>query len=270
MDMKDDTVDPDTYYHDHWVAVEPARMSRYEAMFQWRDGHAALIAPAEIGAGQVVVDFGCGPGGLSIELARRVGPTGRVLALDINPSFLERTRALAAAEGVADRIDTRLLDGDAVPLEAGSVDRVVCKNVLEYVPDPAKTVAEFRRVLRPGGIAHVSDSDWGAVIVEPDGGFERIMSAAAIAFRTPRIGRRLYSLFRDAGLDEVRVQMLASPDTVGALLPVLQNMAGYARTSGQLAEAEIDAFLREVEAAVERGRYLAVLPQFLVTGRAPS
>ncbi len=268
--MNDDPVDLDSYFHDHWVHVEPARMSRYEAMFQWRDGHAPLIAPAEVGAGQVVVDFGCGPGGLSMELARRVGPAGRVLAMDINPAFLERTHALAASEGLAERVETRLLEGDAIPLEDASADRVVCKNVLEYVPDPARTVAEFRRVLRPGGIAHVSDSDWGAVILEPDAGFERIMAAASIAFRTPRIGRRLYGLFREAGLEDVAVQVLASPDTVGALRPVLQNMAGYARTSGELADADIDAFLGEVERAVAEQRYLALLPQFLVTGRAPS
>lgn len=269
--MNDQPVDRETYYHDHWLHVEPERMGRYEAMFQWRDGHAALIAPAEVGAGQVVIDFGCGPGGLSVELARRVGPEGRVLAMDINPAFLERTRTLAATEGLADRVETRLLEGDAIPLADASADRVVCKNVLEYVADPARTVAEFRRVLRPGGIAHVSDSDWGAVIVEPDAaGFARIMAAAAIAFRTPHIGRRLYGLFREAGLDDVLVQMVASPDTVGALRPVLRNMAGYARTSAQLADADIDAFLDAVDRAVEQQRYLAVLPQFLVTGRAPN
>ncbi|MEQ8860590.1 MAG: methyltransferase domain-containing protein [Pseudomonadales bacterium] len=269
--MTDQSPDTGSYYRDHWVHVEPERMSRYEAMFQWRDGHAALIAPADVRAGQVVVDYGCGPGGLSAELARRVGPGGRVLALDINPEFLDRTRALVRREGLDERVETHLLDGETIPLADASVDRVICKNVLEYVPDPARTVAEFRRLLRPGGIAHVSDSDWGAVIVEPLGAqFEVVMAAAAIAFRTPQIGRRLYGLFGQAGLDDVRVQMLASPDTEGALRPVLSNMAGYARTSGRLAEAEIAGFLAGVDAALEAGTYLAVLPQFLVTGRAPA
>jgi hypothetical protein len=122
-------------------------------------------------------------------------------------------------------------------------------------------------VLRPGGIAHVSDSDWGAVIFEPAADrFARIMSAANVAFRTPLIGRRLYGLFRRAGFDEVRVQVLASPDTSGALRPVLTNMAAYARLSGRLDEAEIAGFLEDIDRALEGGTYFALLPQFLVTG----
>lgn len=256
-----------SYYRDHWVEVEAERMARYEAMFQWRDGHEALIAPAGIGPGQVVVDYGCGPGGLALELARRVGERGRVIGLDINPDFLTRTRALAAAQGLDERIDTLALAGERIPLEDSSADRIVCKNVLEYVPDPERTIAEFHRVLRPGGLAHASDSDWGAVIFEPGGElFARIMGAAGIAFRTPLIGRRLYGFFRRAGFEEVRVQVLASADTTGALEGVLKNMASYARTSGRLDEREIDAFVAAVDDSLANGTYFAVLPQFLVTG----
>ena len=260
----------ETYYADHWLEVEPERMGAYERMFEWREGLEPLIAPAQIGPGQVVVDFGCGPGHLAIELARRVGPEGRIIALDVNREFLERTRARAEREGLADRVSTELHEKDRLPLPDGAVDRVVCKNVLEYVPDPATTVAEFRRVLRPGGIAHVSDSDWGALILEPLGPerVERIMSAAAVAFRTPRIGRSLYGLFRAARLQDVSVQVLTSADTLGRMRPVISNLATYARASGRADESELEAFLGDVERAVEEQTYLAILPQFLVTGHA--
>jgi ubiquinone/menaquinone biosynthesis C-methylase UbiE len=258
-----------SYYRDHWVNVEPERMTRYEAMFQWRDGHEPIIAPAQIGEGQVVADFGCGPGGLALELARRVGETGKVIALDINPDFLEITRTLAERENLSGRVSTRILEGNHLPIDSGTLDRVVCKNVLEYVPDPGGTIREFHRTLAPGGIAHVSDSDWGAVILEPLGeAFGRIMAAANIAFRTPLIGRNLYGLFRAAGFEDVRVQVLATPDTSGALRSVLLNMAMYARVSGKLEDAQIDAFVDAVDLALEEKSYFAVLPQFLVTGRA--
>ncbi len=260
--------DLDTYYRDHWLHVEAERMTRYESMFQWRDGLEALIAPADIGAGQTVADYGCGPGGLTLELARRVGAAGQVVALDINADFLDRTRTLAAEAGVADRVDARLIRDNRIPADDGAFDRLVCKNVLEYVPDPAATIAEFHRVLKPGALAHVTDSDWAGAFLEPLGDrFARLMDAAAIAFRTPLVARQAYGLFRQAGFREVEVRILASADTRGNMAPVWRNMAGYARTSGQLAEAEIEAFLGALDEAIEAQRYLAVLPQFLITGR---
>ena len=263
------SADLESYYQEHWVEVEPERMARYEAMFQWRDNQEALIAPAEIGEGHIVADYGCGPGGLAMELARRVGSSGKVLALDINREFLERTRERAEQEGLAERIDTQLVEDDRIPTGDKSVDRVICKNVLEYVPDPQVVINEFYRVLRPGGIAHVSDSDWGTIVLEPLGErFARIMSAASVAFRTPLIGRNLYGMFRRAGFKDVRVQVLAGADTTGGMRPVLRNMASYARVSGQLEESELEAFLDDVDRAVDKQTYLALLPQFLVTGNA--
>jgi ubiquinone/menaquinone biosynthesis C-methylase UbiE len=257
-----------SYYRDHWVDIEPERMSRYEAMFVWRDVQEPLIAPADVASGQTVVDYGCGPGGLAIELARRVGSGGKVVGLDINAEFLRKTREVCGAAGLGERIDTVLLEDERIPLADQSVDRVLCKNVLEYVPDPDKTIGEFFRILKPGGIAHVSDSDWGAVMFEPARDrFARIMSAATVAFRTPLIGRSLYGMFRRAGFGDVGVQILAGADTTGTLRSVLQNMAGYAGQSGRLDDGEIEEFLREVDAAMEAGTYFAVLPQFLVTGR---
>src|SRR5512145_1529759 len=93
-----------TYYRDHWVTVEPERLDAYEEMFRWRPQLEPLLAPARLGPGLTVVDYGCGPGHLAVELARRVGPEGRVLALDLNAEFRQRTAERAAAEGLAERV----------------------------------------------------------------------------------------------------------------------------------------------------------------------
>src|SRR5689334_4632579 len=121
-------MNPETYYRDHWLEIDPERIEEYEEMFRWRPRMAPLLDPAEIGLGQRVVDFGCGPGMLTLELARRVGLEGHVHAVDVNPNFLERTRENAAREGLADRVSVHRASEDRLPLEDASVDRVICKN----------------------------------------------------------------------------------------------------------------------------------------------
>lgn len=261
-------VKPETYYRDHWLDVDPERIEGYEQMFRWRPEMAPLLAPAEIAEGHVVVDYGCGPGMLSLELARRVGASGHVHAVDINEPFLVRAAEHAEREGVRDRISFHRIEKDVLPLGDACVDRIVCKNVLEYVDEPVATLRDFRRVLRPEGRVHATDSDWGLLAVEPLGPerLARLFEAASIAYRTPLIGRALYGLMRAAGFDEVRVGVVASADTKGHAAPILLNMAKYARESGRLPAAEIESFVADLKQAIEDRTYLLVLPQFLVTG----
>lgn len=260
----------ETYYRDHWLDIDPERIEGYEEMFRWRPEMAALLAPAEIEPGQTVVDYGCGPGMLSIELARRVGKSGRIHGVDINALFVERAAKNASAEGLGDRIAFHRIEASELPLEDASVDRIICKNVLEYVDDISATFREFRRALKPGGRVHAIDSDWGMLVVEPIGAdrLAQVFAAASIAYKTPLVGRQLYGLMRAAGYQNVRVKMLAGPDTKGRAAPILFNMAKYARHSGRIDEASVAAFVDDVRAAIEAETYLLVLPQFLVTGIA--
>jgi arsenite methyltransferase len=261
---------PETYYRDHWVTIEPDRLDAYEQMFRWRPEMDALIAPAEVAAGQSVLDFGCGPGWLAIELARKVGPNGHVHALDVNQAFLERAAAHVAAEGLQGRVRFHHVTDERIPLADRTLDRVVTKNVLEYVADLRATLVEMRRVLKPGGRVHVVDSDWGMLAVEPLGAaaIGELFAAASVAYRTPLIGRMLYGAMRASGFSDVKIQILASADTRGHFSPIVFNMASYARASGRMAEAKIDRLLEALKRSLEDGTYLLVLPQFLVTATA--
>jgi SAM-dependent methyltransferase len=204
---------------------------------------------------------------LTLELARRVGPAGHVYAVDLNPDFLARTLQNAARESLAERISVHRSSDDRLPLDDACADLVICKNVLEYVDDAAATLTDFKRCLAPGGRVHAIDSDWGMLAVEPLGA-ERVAElffAARLAYRTPLIGRRLYGLMRAAGFDPVRVEVIAGVDTRGTLSPILFNMARYARISGKLDSAAIDALLADLKRSLADGSYLLVLPQFVVT-----
>ncbi len=263
-------MDPSRYFEEHWREIEPERMERYEAMFTWRPEHEALIAPARLEPGQKVVDFGSGPGHLAVELARRVREAGHVHGIDLNAEFVARSRQRAEQEGLADRLTFHHVTGTKLPLDDGSMDRVICKNVLEYVPDLDTTLRELRRVQPAGGLLHAIDSDWGFVVVEPwpPEVVTEFFTAAAHAFREPNIGRKLRAALLRAGYREVEIAVQPLVDTSGLTQVVLQNMASYIREFRSLPAARLDELMAQVGDAAGKSEYLFVLPQFLVTARA--
>jgi ubiquinone/menaquinone biosynthesis C-methylase UbiE len=257
-----------SYYKDHWLEIEPDRLDRYEAMFKWSPTAEMVLAPAGVAPGQTIADFGCGPGYAAVELAKQVGPDGHVHAFDINAEFVARTRARAESEGLSDRVTVHQLTDGTLPLADDTLDRLVTKNVMVYVDDPAASIAEFHRVVKPGGIAHMVDSDFGMNVIDPVPAAEwrALLDAAAHAFRTPTIGRQLYGLARGAGFADVQVAIVANPDTHGRALHFANNVAGYARDGDSgIAEADIQRVVDIATNALAEGRFFALNPQFMVT-----
>ncbi len=257
----------DPFYKDHWINIEKDRLDRYQRMFQWNPASSTLYEPADIGPGHVVGDFGSGPGHTAIEIARWVGARGHVHALDINTEFVSQTRENALAAGASDRVSAHQCDGSSLPLPDGSLDRLTTRNTLIYVDDAEHTIREFWRVLRTDGKVHAIEGDWPMMVVEPVPikAWTALVDAASLACRTPDIGRKLYGLMALAGFPDINVQIVTRPDTDGRLLPMIKNMAGYARGSGQMSEAGIDDILATIEQALSEGTYLALAPQFVVT-----
>lgn len=255
------------YYKDHWVNIEPERLERYEQMFQWGPAHEWMFEPARIEPGQTVADFGCGPGGVAVELARRVGSRGHVHALDINVEFIEATRKKAEAEGLSDRITAHLLTGTPLPLADDVLDCLIAKNVMVYVDDPAETFREFHRVVKPGGRVHAIDSDWATAFVEPVPleQWRVFLDAAMHAFHNPLMGRQMYGLARKAGFTSMEVRVSTNPDTSGRLGNMVKNLAGYARVSKKISEEDIQAVLKIVDDAITESTFFASNPQYLLT-----
>lgn len=253
----------------HWLDIEPERFDRYLQMFRWNPATAHYYDAADIRPGQTVVDFGCGPGYAAVEYARRVGPEGHVHAMDINQPFLDHARNMVAEEGLSSRITLHRLEGSNLPLEAASVDRVIARNTIIYVDNPQTTFTEFRRILKPGGLVHAIEGDWGMMMVEPvpEDDWQRLLRSARWAWPHPLIGRQLHGVARRAGFREISVQLLGAPDTDGRLAGMIANAIGYARTAGDLPESEISRIESMIEAARQDGTYLAIAPQFGVTAK---
>ena len=260
----------EAYYKQHWIDIEPERHAAYDQILGFHPAMEPLIRPLELKPGLRVLDVGSGPGHTTFELARRVAPGGKVTGVDINAEFVARSKARSREHAVS--IEFVQAAFPPLPFPDSSFDRVFCKNVLEYVDSAVDTVAEMARVAAPGAIVAATDSDWDMIALDigEDGRelSDRVLEAAkSIAIKEPRIGRRLRGIFIGAGLTEVRSEIVAGADVAGRSLPMLKaSFARYARDSGRVSAEDIARWVQMLETAIARGRFLFVLPQFVVRG----
>lgn len=110
-----------------------------------------MLDMAGVGPGNRVLDVAAGAGQQTFAAARRVGPSGYVLATDISANILEFAASAASAAGLAN-VETRMMDGESLDeLEADSFDAVISRVGLIYFPDQQKALTGMRRALKPGG-----------------------------------------------------------------------------------------------------------------------
>ena len=110
-----------------------------------------------------VLDMGCGPGTITAGLARRAGT---VVGVDTSAEMVESARRLAAESG-ADNASFKVGSACELPFGDRSFDVVYAHQLLQHLSDPVQALREARRVLRPGGLVAVRDSDYGTMVHAP-------------------------------------------------------------------------------------------------------
>jgi SAM-dependent methyltransferase len=119
-------------------------------------GCGAPIGLLELKPGETVLDLGSGAGIDAFLAAKEVGPSGRVVGVDMTPQMLDRARRNATTMG-HENVEFREGRLEALPVESATVDAVTSNCVINLVPDKAAVFAEVARVLKPGGRMVVAD-----------------------------------------------------------------------------------------------------------------
>ena len=106
--------------------------------------------------GERVLELGPGPGTFTVEAARRLGPEGRLVAVDIQPEMIAQVEKRVREAGLAN-VETQVSDAYHLPLDDESVDRAFLVTVLPEIPDRQRALAELRRVLKPDGVLSITE-----------------------------------------------------------------------------------------------------------------
>ena len=192
----------DRYTHGHHESVLRSH--------RWRtaENSAPHLLP-HLEAGQRVLDVGCGPGTITLDLARAVAP-GPVVGIDAAPDAIDAAIAARDEAGLSDAVTLSVGDVYALDAPDDAFDVVHAHQVLQHLTDPVAALREMRRVVAPGGLVAVRESDYGAFVWAPDDPvLDRWLALYHQVTRTNRAdadaGRHLPGWFHAAGFPDVEV-----------------------------------------------------------------
>lgn len=232
----------------------------------------------QVGAGDAVLDVGCGTADVLIELAALSVPGGTAVGVDASEQMLSTAAARSEAVDVA--VDLRLGDATALEFDAASFDVVRSERTLQWVADPARAVGEMLRVLRPGGRICIIDTDWRTLLMDhpsPELAQRLFEAVAAVRGDQLTVGSRLVNMLRDAGAGDVdaaaETHTWLSWDPDESVAPAgmvpLRFLAKDLVGQGLLDAADANRVVDEFDQSARDDRFFASVTMFAAAGTKP-
>lgn len=223
---------------------------------------AILLEHANPQPGEHVIDIACGTGVVARYTAPRVGETGAVVGVDINPHMIAVARSLPAPTGAT--IDWREASALALPVPDDSFDLALCQAGLQFIPDRPAALREMYRALKRGGRAAISvwsaiehnpvqNVVWGTIAHLLDTPLEAINPAFTLGDV-----EELRALLEEAGFSEVttnaRSYTIRQPHNPNLVAGIFSSCAGVLPKFAEMGEEERTALTQAAEAEINPAR----------------
>lgn len=193
---------PEKYTHGHYASVVAAHAVR-------RASEAAAFVLPQLKSPMRLLDFGCGPGTITVDLAEHLLPDGSVVGIDTSEDVIEQAREYASSKN-SKNLEFEANSAYETGYEPNSFDAAYAHQVLQHLSEPVRALKEVRRVLKPGGICAVREVDWGASALYPPD--DRLSKFLDVYYKVAErnggdayAGRRVKQWFTEAGFTDLNV-----------------------------------------------------------------
>ena len=202
--MNDDFVNPHSPQAKEMADESMVRNLAAQALAIWPQEEPIFARHSPVNGS--ILDVGCGTGEITARLAKKFARASLV-GVDLEEQHLERARARCTAFGA--RVRFQYGDALALPFPDEQFDLVVCRHLLQAVPDAGQVLKEIRRVLRPGGRIHLIAEDYGMLLCHPtnlgsDGFWQRIPPQYGAAVGCDlQVGRKIFTMLTDLQMTDI-------------------------------------------------------------------